>query len=314
MNTDYSLVTQTPFTNAKVVAVGYDPEKYHKDNAKRGSKDYHIGRSSLLEFEACPHKWLNSGDSEDTASTEWGSAIDCLLLTPADFEKRYAICPATYTDDKGVEKPWTFAAKVCKAWRDEREGMHVLQSDVFDDVSKAAGIVQMDMELSTLLATSDCQVYVTGDYLDAVTGETAHVKTLIDILPNADSPWKRSVMDLKSARDASPDKWVRAVFEYGYDVQAAMSLDLYMAACPEEDRNDFRHVIVENVAPFEIGKRIVGEEFLNRGRFIYENALKHYCECLHTGVWHGYDAQTKHQMGGWTFTSPENWMVNAKNL
>lgn len=314
MTPDYSPVPKTPFTNAQIVAVGYDPEKYHKGESKRGSPDYKIGRSSLLEFEACPHKWLKSGDSEDTAATEWGSAIDCMLLTPSDFEKRYVVCPPTYTDDKGVEKPWTFAAKVCKQWRDENAGMHVLKADVFDEVSKAAGVVKMNTELREILETCECQVYVTGDYYDEATGETAHVKTLLDILPKLDSPWRGSLMDLKSARDASPYKWGRVVFDYGYDVQAAMSLDLYMAAKPDEGRMDFRHVIVENVAPFEIGKRIVSEEFLTRGRFIYENALKHYCQCLHTGDWHGYDAQTKNQMDGWTFTSPENWMVNARNL
>ena len=166
-----------------------------------------------------------------------------------------------------------------------------------------------DEVIGPMLKACDCQVYVTAEYHDSTTGVIVPVKALIDIVPHVSSAWGRSLWDLKSARDASASKWPRVIFDRGYDIQAAMSLDIYAAAMPDEDRVDFRHAIIENVKLFEPGKRLVGEEFLMRGRMFYQTALARYAQCLKSGVWPGYD-ESGNEFQGCTISSPEAWMLN----
>ena len=297
------------FINSKIIGRNYSPAKYNAENAPRGTPDYVMRRSALMEFTRCEHRWKAGYETEDTDATEFGSALDSYLLTPERFAIDYAVCPATYPDKKtGEEKPWTFAAKFCKEWRDENEHKEMIKADVFNEITNAAKSANSDPVIGPLISESDRQVYVTAEYHDSTTGLTIPVKTLIDIVPTVKSAWGRSLWDLKSARNAAPGPWRRVIFERGYDVQAAMSLDIYTAARPDEDRVDFRHAIVENVKPFEVGKRLVGEEFIQRGRMIYQIALARYAVCLKSGVFDGYD-KGPDTFQGCTISSPESWMM-----
>ena len=297
------------FTKAKIVGTNYNPQKYHSENAPRGTAEYVVSRSALMEFERCQHRWKAGFEMEGTDATEWGSAFDCLLLTPDRFGTGYAVCPATYPDQKtGEEKPWTFAATFCKEWRTEHEGKETLKSDLFVEIMAAQRSALDDPIISEVLKGSANQVYITAEYFDSTTGLTIPVKSLLDIVPAAGGPWGRSLWDLKSARDAAPGKWPRVIYDRAYDVQAAMSLDIYAAAMPGEDRVDFRHAIIENVKPFEPGKRLVGEEFITRGRMLYQQALARYAACLKSGEWAGYD-RGGDTFQGCTISSPESWMV-----
>jgi hypothetical protein len=297
------------FKNSKVVGTSYSPEKYHSENGPRGGKDYAVGRSALMEFCRCEHRWVAGFEMEDTNATEWGSAFDCLLLTPERFAADYAVCPATYPDKKtGEEKPWTFAATFCKEWRAEHEGRQIIKADVYEEITGALKSAKADQVIGDVLKGADCQVYITAEYHDSTTGLVIPVKTLIDIVPHVGSSWGRSLWDLKSARNAAPGPWPRVIFERGYDVQAAMSMDIYAAARPDEDRVDFRHAIIEAVKPFEPGKRLIAEEFVTRGRMVYQQALARYAVCLKTGEWGGYDKDAEFQ--GCTISSPEAWMMN----
>ena len=301
----------TIFTAAKIIAENYSPEKYHSENAPRGTKEYAIGRSSLMEFNRCPHRWVKGFEMDGTDATEFGSALDCLLLTPDRFALDYAVCPATYPDKKtGEEKRWTFAATFCKEWREEHSGAQIITADIFNDITGAVASAKEDKIIGPLLKCSASQVYITGIYHDESTDLDITVKTLIDTVPSKESVWKKSLWDLKSARNAAAGPWPRVIFERGYHVQAALSLDLYDAALPDEDRMEFCHAIIENVKPWEPGKRLLSEDFVTLGRATYRAALARYAQCLATGVWPGYDHESREFFQGCSISSPESWMAN----
>jgi hypothetical protein len=304
-----------PFTAAKIVGVDVDPNSYHRLQGERGKPEFIVSNSMLKEFAKCPRKWRVGGEPErDSDACRWGELIDARALSPGQFEKRFAVTPATYTDAKtGEPKPWTFAANVCKQWREDHAGQLIIKADEFNSSEDAIGRLQNDEGIAALLACSQAQVHLAAEYRDRATGLTVPVKGLLDLVPQKDAYfYGKCLGDLKTTRNASARNWVREVFQYGYAIQAALYLDLY-AAATGEDRDSFLHVVSENVPPYEPAKRLLSQEFVEYGRRFYHSALALYCACLARDVWPSYD-DSHDNINGWAFCGPEPWMVGQDEV
>ena len=57
-------------TNAKFVAADYDSDKYHKQEAARGTPEYVMSRSDLCLFAACPSAWKAGKERKDSDATD----------------------------------------------------------------------------------------------------------------------------------------------------------------------------------------------------------------------------------------------------
>jgi hypothetical protein len=166
-----------------------------------------------------------------------------------------------------------------------------------------------DPHLEELFANSRKQVMITGVYVDKETKIGVPVKSLLDLVPTDGT----FLADLKSTNCAHPRAWKKSVFTYNYHVQASRHLDLWNAATGDQ-RNDFRHILQENVHPFEVAKRFLSSEFIALGRQRYIGALKRYAKALQTGVWETYDTPDSSNdmvIDGWLMTAPEAWMIGA---
>ena len=279
------------------------------EGVKRGHLDYILSGSDLMEFDTCPHRWVSGYKDEETKFTEWGSLLDCLLMD-GTHERRFAVCPETYENEKKEVKPWNFNATVCKGWRTkaEGEGRQVVKPDLLKDAQEAAAVVLKDKQVADLFEASRKQVMVQGFYDDRETGLRIPLRCLIDLVPP-----KGMLADFKTATTAHPRAWVKHVFTFNYHVQAARHLDLWNAATGEQ-RVDFRHYIQESFAPWETAKRILSEEFILLGRDRYVRALKRYAACVKTGIWPGYDVASSNAdmvIDGHLLVQPEAWMVGA---
>lgn len=299
-----------PFTKARIVSTNSNPDSYH-GTGPRGNAAFVMSRSELMEFNHCPRRWINGFVSKESTSTEWGTLLDCLFTQPDRFEMRFAVEPAMYPGAKGEDKPWTYQANFCKAWRDEvvAEGRTPVSPGDVIEAKAAIAVLRADETIADLADKSATQVFVLAEYHDADTDLVIPVKALIDLVPPVDGPFGKTLIDFKTAASAAPGPWQRAVYDHGYFIQAALYLDAYTAATGE-DRVDFFHIISENYPPFEIGKRFLSAEFVNLGRVRYTDALERYCRCLKTGVWPGYDTDP---MGlsfhGFNLCEPIAWMV-----
>lgn len=303
---------KNPIVEAQVIADGVSSETYlaQNDGLKRGQPEFIMGGSDLAEFAHCPHRWVGGYKDEGTKATEWGTVVDCLLMD--GNQERFAICPETYLNDKGEEKPWNFNAAVCKEWRtaQEAEGKQVVKPDVFQSAFLAAETIMKDPQLMEVFKSSRKQVMVKGIYLDRETGLRIPVHCLIDLVPPLPRPY---LADFKTCQSAHPGPWAKHVYKFGYHIQAARHLDLWNAATGEL-RVEFRHEIQESYEPFEIGKRMLSEEFITLGRETYIRNLKRYAQCLATGEWPGYDVATNSSeivIDGHLLVQPEAWMMGS---
>lgn len=330
------------FKNVKVIGDNIKPEVYtNRDpNVPRGHKDYIMSRGELHDFSTNPQKWLLGKPREDTKSTDWGTLMDVLVLTPDEFKKQFAVAPETY-ESKGmqcpyckkiadskkckacggaervevaVEKPWNTNATVCSDWEEAqvKAGFKVVKKKDVDEAYKALKILNQDDQIVELIKCSQKQMMIIGVWVDRETGIEVPVKILLDLVPDKSNPrFCKSLSDFKTARNAETHAWDNAVAEHWYDAQAALYMDLYTAAFPDEERIEWRHAIQENEEPYVTARRLLSEQFIEVGRGKYRSALRDYCVCLATGNWPGYDDHGWSGKGGWTLTEPKDWMVNA---
>ncbi len=319
-------------TAGKVLGPITDPAVYHNETVKRGDPAIVMGRSSLMEFYRCPKRWLNGYESEDSKATEWGSLVDCLFLTPGEFKNRYAVSPATYpsegmkcpscgsvTSAKScrkcgverqkvtVEKPWDRNSSYCAEWEDGQAPRQCIKTTLFGPACDAVKVLESDPEIKALVECSQGQVMATASYQDEETGIVVPLKILIDLLPDKDSQWGKSLCDFKTTDSAAMRAWRSKVFKWNYDAQAALYMDVWEVSTGD-DRPSFRHIVQESYAPYQTEIRLMSVEFIEIGRGKYQKALKLYCQCLKTNTWPGYDSDCR-TIDGWQLTEPEPWMA-----
>ena len=237
-----------------------------------------------------------------------GSLIDCLVLTPERFESTYVITPQ-YKNEKGELKPWNWNATVCKQFRDEHDGLEIVKFDTFQAAKEAADSLRQAFdEIGMDTVSYRTQVLVRAEYHDKNTKLVVPIKCLIDILPV--DGLEKSICDLKTANSAHPAVWKSVVFKFKHRAQAAMYLDAYVAATGE-DRCEFRHIVQESFAPWEVAMHLLSEDFLTLGRETYIAALQRYCQCLATNKWPGYESHDRQMIDGWNLIQPEPWMIGV---
>lgn len=320
-------------TNAKILAKAVNPVEYHEAKFERGDLRLEMSSSQLREFYRCPQRWKEGYNSPASESKTWGSLVDTLLLTPEQFSKRYVVTPQSYTtkamecprcnsitDSKScrqckcerveieVSKPWTLQSDTClemkKEW--EAQGLELLSASEKLAADAAIAKLMRDSHIATYVNESDKQVWVAATWEDE-SGLKIPVKALLDLVPRADSVFGKSAGDLKTTRSAALGQWQRWVYSAGYHIQGALMLDLLSAALPNDDRNTWCHILSENFAPYQTGKRILSHAYIELGRAEYKKMLRLYCQCLKIGKWPHYDDHDE-AVQGWTIVEPSPWM------
>lgn len=309
------------------ITLNVNPRDYHALGPKlpRGDAGKLMSRSELWQFAKCPRRWLLGFREETNGSMDWGNLVDTCVLTPKLFESRYAITPETYPakgkrKDPDEPRPWTIKANFCKQWEADREaaGKECVKGEGTHAASEAWAAskrIEADLYCRELLKHSDFQVQVCVDWKDEATGLVIPIKALLDIVPRS-GPYSGIIFDLKTAKSASQGAWRKAVFNEGYHFQASLYMDALNAAITKASPNvrgfeEFGHVIQENYPPYEIGRRLLSEEYITMGREAYVAALKRYCRCLASNEWPSYDddGQDAGALEGFSLVQPEPWQV-----
>lgn len=309
--------------NGKIIGDGMDDARYRTQTVKRGDPAFVMSRGALTKVAKNPLKWLRGKEEEGTPSTDWGSLLDCMLLDEANFDVRYTVLPETYPAgarhgkvksgeiNVGDPLPWNSSAAYCDDW----EAVHVQGRDAvkavdYQGCDEAVARLEEDEEIVTILANSRFQVMLTAEWHDPDSGIVVPLKALVDILPNDDCPFKESpesLIDLKTTKNADEDNWARDVGKYGYDVQGSLYLAIWNSIPDVKQRKFFKHILSENEHPYVVEKQSLTLDFLNRGKSIYEYALKTYCQCLSSGQWTGYKKRLV--VNGWGQTEPTVWQM-----
>lgn len=152
-----------------------------------------------------------------------------------------------------------------------------------DDVAK---IDAMRAKIAERLAANQIE-------LDPAQSEVVAVAQIDGIwcramIDNAPSDPRTPIYDFKTTTDASPEATMRAVMNYGYDIQAAHYLATWKAATGED--RVFRFIFQEKTAPYEVSVIEVGHDSMTMAGKKIARARAMWRNCLEADDWPGYPA------------------------
>lgn len=243
--------------------------------------EYHatsaVSKSDLDLIAKSPAHYIESKNSpkEQTVSMLLGSVAHKLVLEADKFEEEFAIAPDVDRRTKAGKEQWT---KFCENITDK---ITVIDNSVFEqamEISKAVGTHPIaskllhsgQAELSYFWEQNGIECKCRPDYL------RTDIKT---------------VVDFKTAQDASPDEFAKAAYKYRYHVQAAWYLD-GLRACGLNIEN-FIFVVCETKPPYNVMCYVADEYMLKLGRAEAEKNLETYKKCAESDIWHGYEEKPK---------------------
>lgn len=100
-----------------------------------------------------------------------------------------------------------------------------------------------------------------------------------------------AVDDIKTSRSADPEWFSRkSIYEYGYDLKAAMYLRGVKAEFGVDAK--WRWIVVETKPPYLVSVVEPSEEVLQVGNAKFDRALEIWRDCLTSGFWPGYGPNT----------------------
>lgn len=304
------------WSDARIVGSRVDADKYHLETGKRGDAKFILSPSSLREFRQCPQRWRDGYVPPSSEAKRWGSIIDCLILTPEMWVKKFVVQPESVTAtgnmecvkneevQKGDLIPWR-NCKEAQDWNRDHAGLEILSATEWGQASDARARFLRDEMLASLVEDSDKQVHVSAHWTDEKTGLVIPCQCLIDLVPRLGTEWHQCLADWKTTRSAHPLAFREFAFKQKYHIQAAFDMDMYCAVAGE-DRNTWLWALQENFPPYQTGHDMVSpmEErfgYLEMGRLLYQHTLAMYARCLASDHWAGYD---ENGVQGWTPMRP----------
>ena len=265
----YPNISPDDYFGLKDLASGYNP----------------VSKSLLWKFANNPKRWRDSPPVKKTDSMKWGSLVDCLTLTPDNFEKCYIVQPETYLsagkkkDDPYVEKPWNWNSTTCKQWREDlKEGVECISTFEYREACRARDILLNNPFFKMAMDGGLTQVGLSFDFCNLKT------TAMLDVLPSLSGGFGDSIWDLKTtAKLESPNHLVKIIDQFGYAVQAAMYLDVYNALSGE-NRSEFYFCFQESSSPYEVAVVELSSEAILAGRAWYLSAIEKWSKYLEDGI------------------------------
>jgi len=255
------------------------------------NKQYHaapgISTSFLQRLDQSPLHAMTP--PEPTPAFDFGSAFHSLVLEPDTFTKFNHVLN---------ESPRTNAGKAERAGA-EKLGKIVVKPDDYNLMLKMAKAIHDTKTAKRLLDPDKGAAEISGFWSDdqlTADGYKILCKLRADFIHQS-----RIVIDVKSAADASPGAFCRAIVNFKYHWQAFLYLR-GMTVLTGTFYDDFVWIVVEKAPPHAVGIYMATQEMLELAQEgIYRKRLfLTYRECMESGAWPGYqDAVLPLELPGW---------------
>jgi len=245
------------------IHLGVSEADYHAQGHEQGM----LSKSLLWKFLQSPYKWKFGPGFKSTRGMAVGSLRDCLVLTPSAYAEDFVISPYD-----------AFRTNEAKAWKEstEKGGKTIVTQKEVDEAQAAVGKIRSHSIAGSILASAATQVSVVIGGTEQQTKEKFRCKCRIDILPDANGPYKDWIFDLKITN--SIPFFGKIVAQFGYEVQAALYIDVYNLVA-DENRTKWGFILQEDTAPGEVAVMELDPEDIAAGRETYLKALALWCQC-----------------------------------
>lgn len=229
-----------------------------------------VSQSELKEILRSPahYKYKKEHPTKSTTAMEFGTMFHTLLLEPQNFDVR--LLP------EGVKK--------------NKDGTVSKKQEGYEDWW--ADALHEDTYLRLLDMVNAVKAHPeTKDIFDYGLPERSVIFDQLGIECKARFDWlrldKNVIIDVKTTRDARPDKFKKMAYEYGYHIQAYWYLKAYEAVTGKTPH--YRMVVIESEPPHGIVFYKADPVFLELGGMDAREMLLKYQKCQETGVYEGYE-------------------------
>jgi len=241
-------------------------EDYHADFAlgSSGAKKLIFGCPSRYEYDR-----RNPKPAEGAMA--FGKMAHKVVLEGTAFLEGLAVKPADMT----------FARKAGKAWRAEMEeaGREIIKEEDADKLLRLAQKIEADPLAHSLLSEGMPELSIFWDCPRFGIPKKARID-----LCRADG----LLVDLKTCTSAHPDEVQRAIWNYGYFVQAAWYMSAYRQQWPDAPEPRFVFVFIESEPPHPITCVQLDPATQAWGEALGVKASEIYRRCSDAGIWPDY--------------------------
>lgn len=219
-------------------------------------------------------RWEITHPDEDTDSLRVGSATHAAILEPDRFAREYVKPPEVNRRTNAGKQEWA-------DWLLSHPKQNYLLPAEWDMACALRDAV-WSHKLAPDLLKGAGQNEMTAIWNDVPTGLLC--KGRVDRF----TQWQgwSVVVDVKTAKDASPKEFAKACVDYMYHQAAAFYLDGLATIAPHDRR--FIHLVIEKAPPYCVAVYELDEPAIREGRAQYMKALATYSECLKRNEWPGY--------------------------
>lgn len=251
--------------------------------------DYHAdkesySRTSLMEFKRSQKYFQKMREEgapvkDKTPDMIFGSAFHTLILEPHLFSDLYAIEPErVYLKYHGKEAYENYKAHLAELEKTDK----IILSD--KEYKALKGMA------NALFEDEDARELIEGAiYEQSYFWQDEHTGLILKSRP--DIIKGNIYIDIKTAKDASPSGFQKAMAEGGNHIQGALVRD----GCMQLERRKIEAVInicIEKEYPYLIGNYMIDEEALAYGKTEYKNILLDLKSALSHNSFAGYGIQT----------------------
>lgn len=231
-----------------------------------------LSDSELHAYHA--HPMLGGGTAQRTKALDDGTALDSLLAGNVD-----AVAVTDEFDD--------FRSKAAKEWRDAQlaAARVPMTRAKYDPIVKAARHVRDSAKAAGCDVDAALKQVTVVYGVQASNGNVVWCKSRFDFLAPG-----FVIVDLKKiARGANPKRLARHVYDYAYDVQAALYTIAAEHVVPDSGgRWEFRWLFAEIEAPYAVSLSHPAGTFRTLGNVRLQRAIDRWEAALRTDTWPAY--------------------------
>lgn len=237
------------------------------------------GAKTLLKSPA-RYRWERDHPAEPTAAMRFGTMFHALVLEPHIFVNRYALAP-------DVDRRTKEGKAAAEQWSFDHPGRIAVPISDWDRVHAMAKAIEIS-------AAGD--YLVGGEMEKAILWERdgAALKAKLDCLT------PHCIVDLKTTSADDEDSIQRAAWSYGYHISAAAYQEAAEVLTGSKLPKFF--IFVSSAAPYDVVVMQAGEDFIARGRELWDRAVRTYAACTEFPDWPGMSAAFNS-----TILTPPRW-------
>ena len=236
-----------------------------------------LSYSSLKAFRKSPRHYIDYLERRPSPSPSMilGSLVDCLLLTPELFEKKFLLTPKINRRSNAGKAEYQqyldMAINNNLTMIDEDQlslGKHIKESVLSDET---AG--------KLLAAKTNCQKHLTWRHV--IDGYSLPMRGYLDFESNA---WGESfLVDLKTSKSADPRDFEKDIANYEYFLQMACYLDAYKRKWFKFPY--FIFLVVETTEPFGVSINFCDAKMVEYGKKELIGTMRAFKYCMENNLW-----------------------------